>query len=84
MNPIAPHPAATLAQPLPQTAIARPRCASCRHACSDGAQLERAIPGLAVLGSAYGASIGNSLLCVRLDRLVGPSDSCSAYLVRHA
>lgn len=54
-------------------------CAQCRHAQGGGARLEQATPGLAVLGSGYGASVADSMLCGRLDRWVGPADMCGAY-----
>lgn len=55
------------------------RCADCRHREHDRAALERAVPGLAVFGSAFGASVGVSRLCRRHDRLTSPHDHCAAF-----
>jgi hypothetical protein len=38
--------------------------------------IEQRVAGLAVFGSAYGASIGGSRLCVLHDRWVSPNDFC--------
>ncbi|WP_413737386.1 hypothetical protein ACL2XP_04605 [Sodalis sp. RH21] len=52
------------------------RCRHCRFCRHDRASLESEIPGLAALGSAFGASLGDSRLCGRHDRLISPGDSC--------
>jgi hypothetical protein len=57
-------------------------CVHCAHALSGGAQLERAIPGLAVFGSGYGASIADSRLCQLHDRLVAPADHCAQFVTK--
>jgi len=59
---------------------ALPRCENCRFCLRDRDGTEQAIPGLAMLGSAFGASIGDSRLCRRHDRLVSPNDSCPAFI----
>jgi hypothetical protein len=46
--------------------------------------LEKRIPGLASFGSAYGASLGESRLCLRHDRLTMPRDRCIAFVARAA
>ncbi len=56
------------------------RCAHCRFYLRDRAGTELAIPGLAMLGSAFGASIGDSRLCRHHDRLVSPGDHCPAFI----
>jgi len=56
-----------------------PRCADCRHRLDDRQAIERRVWGLAVFGSAYGASIGESRLCVLHDRLVSPDDRCARF-----
>jgi len=56
-----------------------PRCADCRFNQHDRNELERTLPGLASLGSAFGASISHSGLCLRHDRLVSPHDRCPAF-----
>ncbi|WP_458069546.1 hypothetical protein [Rhodanobacter sp. BL-MT-08] len=55
------------------------RCADCRHGLNDRQAIEQRISGLAVFGSAYGASIGSSRLCVLHDRLVSPDDGCARF-----
>ena len=55
------------------------RCADCRHRLDDRLAIERRVSGLAVFGSAYGASIGESRLCVLHDRLVSPDDRCARF-----
>jgi hypothetical protein len=55
---------------------AEPSCAGCRHRLDDRRMIEQRVAGLAVFGSAYGASIGGSRLCVQHDRWVSPNDFC--------
>jgi hypothetical protein len=59
-------------------------CANCEHWAQARAVLEARIGGLASFGSAYGASVGESRLCVRLDRLTMPEDRCGAFAARVA
>ncbi|SAK84601.1 hypothetical protein AWB76_05858 [Caballeronia temeraria] len=59
-----------------------PECRRCRHWADDRALLEKRIAGLASLGSAYGASVGASRLCLRHDRLTMPRDGCIAFVER--
>ncbi|WP_321798277.1 hypothetical protein [Caballeronia sp. J97] len=59
-----------------------PECARCRHWADDPALLEKRIAGLASFGSAYGASVGDSRLCLRHDRLTMPRDCCVAFVTR--
>ncbi|WP_250866571.1 hypothetical protein [Caballeronia sp. INSB1] len=61
-----------------------PECGRCRHWADDRALLEKRIPGLASFGSAYGASLGESRLCLRHDRLTMPRDRCIAFVARAA
>jgi hypothetical protein len=56
-----------------------PRCAGCRHRLDDRRMTEQRVAGLAVFGSAYGASIGCSRLCVLHDRWVSPNDFCGRF-----
>jgi hypothetical protein len=53
-----------------------PGCAGCRHRLDDRRMTEQRVAGLAVFGSAYGASIGTSRLCDLHDRWVSPNDFC--------
>lgn len=55
-------------------------CARCAHWANDRALLEARFAGLASLGSAYGASVGASRLCLRHDRLTMPADHCAAFV----
>ncbi|MFM0168962.1 hypothetical protein [Paraburkholderia sediminicola] len=41
--------------------------------------MEQGIPGLAVFGSAFGASVADSRLCRLHDQLVSPRDSCAQF-----
>jgi hypothetical protein len=67
--------------PAAQTAHA---CSRCAHWADDRALLETRIPGLASFGSAYGATLGASRLCLRHDRLVMPGDRCAGFEARYA
>jgi hypothetical protein len=58
------------------------RCGRCAHWADNRALLEARIPGLASFGSAYGASVGESRLCLHHDRLMMPHDSCAAFVER--
>jgi hypothetical protein len=61
------------------TVAAQARCRDCAHRDTDRAGLESLIPGLSSLGSAFGASVGDSRLCRFHDRLVSPDDQCSEF-----
>ncbi|WP_201314048.1 hypothetical protein [Dyella sp. EPa41] len=54
-------------------------CRHCRFRRDDPREIERRLPGMASLGSAYGASIGASALCEVHDAWVSPEDSCSRF-----
>lgn len=54
-------------------------CQGCRHRQDDQRSVEQRIPGLTSLGSAYGASIATSRLCVLHDCWVSPQDSCARF-----
>jgi hypothetical protein len=58
---------------------AMPRCADCIHRLDDRRAIEQKISGLAVLGSAYGASIAASRLCLVHECLVSPEDRCAHF-----
>jgi hypothetical protein len=59
-------------------------CANCEHWAQARDVLEARIAGLASFGSAFGASVGESRLCVQLDRLTMPEDRCGAFVGREA
>jgi hypothetical protein len=63
-----------------RTAVATAgRCRDCRFFLGDAAALERAIRGLSILSSAYGAVRGDTGLCRRSDEFVTASGSCNAF-----
>ncbi|WP_240975741.1 hypothetical protein [Paraburkholderia aromaticivorans] len=41
--------------------------------------MEQDVPGLAVFGSAFGASVADSRLCRLHDQLVSPGDACAQF-----
>ena len=49
------------------------RCGACRFLIGTPAALERAIPGLNILSSAYGSVRGDTALCGRHDHFVTSS-----------
>lgn len=59
-----------------------PCCAACRYRQGDARIIERSVAGLTVFGSAFGASIGASALCLVHDRLVSPKDACARFRAR--
>jgi hypothetical protein len=56
-----------------------PCCAGCRHRAENRDSLEQGIPGLAVFGSGFGASVADSRLCRLHDQLVSPRDTCAHF-----
>jgi hypothetical protein len=54
-------------------------CERCMHRLEDQRVLEQRMPGLTSFGSAYGASIAASRLCVLHDCWVSPEDSCARF-----
>ncbi|SDV48922.1 hypothetical protein [Chitinasiproducens palmae] len=59
-------------------------CRHCARWADDRAMLEARIPGLASFGSAYGATVGESRLCLLHDQLVMPRDHCRDFTSRAA
>jgi hypothetical protein len=57
-------------------------CAACRHFDTDPARLERRLPGLSALSSAYAATRSRDGACLRHDRLVPPTAACNYFAVR--
>jgi hypothetical protein len=62
-----------------QECATEPSCAGCRHRLDDRCTIEQRVAGLAVFGSAFGASIGASRLCILHDRWVSPNDFCARF-----
>ncbi|MGI4812436.1 MAG: hypothetical protein ACRYGG_03730 [Janthinobacterium lividum] len=54
-------------------------CGQCRHLNRERRAVESALPGMIALGSAFGASLADSLLCQRHDCLVRPTDRCAGF-----
>ncbi|MGA7814948.1 hypothetical protein [Caballeronia sp.] len=54
-------------------------CGACMHCEQDRRVLEATIPGLISFSSGYGASVGDTRLCLRRDQLVSPHDSCGEF-----
>jgi hypothetical protein len=57
-------------------------CSACRHFDTDPAHLERRLPGLSALSSAYAATRSRDGACLRHDRLVPPTAACNQFAVR--
>jgi hypothetical protein len=57
-------------------------CATCRHFEDRPAEIERGLPGLAVLSSAHGAGRASDGLCVRHDRYLRSSAACEGWAAR--
>lgn len=59
------------------------RCGACRFFTGTPAALERAVPGLNILSSAYGSVRGNTGLCGRHDSFVtSATEACAAFADR--
>ena len=58
------------------------RCACCRHFMNDRAQVERELPGLLVLSSAYGDSWTHAGLCARHHVMLLPFNTCDGFAPR--
>jgi hypothetical protein len=63
--------------------VAQRRCGACRFFTGTPAALERALPGLNILSSAYGSVRGNTGLCERHDSFVtDATEACPAFAAR--
>jgi len=51
-------------------------CRDCRYFNNDPAWLEKALPGLNALSSAYGATRGENGICIKRDLYLSPIDKC--------
>ncbi len=61
----------------------QPCCGACRFFTGAPAALERAVPGLNILSSAYGSVRGNTGLCERHDSFVtSATAACPAFADR--
>ena len=56
-----------------------PCCGSCRFFDNDPRGLEKAFPGLTILGSAYGSSRGDAGLCSLKDLFLSPEHRCTEH-----
>ena len=64
---------------------AQPRCGACRFLTGAPAALERAIPGLNILSSAYGSVRADTALCERHERFVtSRTEACAQFSPRAA
>ncbi|WP_266183033.1 hypothetical protein [Dyella humicola] len=54
-------------------------CERCVHRLEDQRAVEQRMPGLTSFGSAYGASIAASRLCMLHDCWVSPEDGCTQF-----
>ncbi len=59
-------------------------CATCSHLLHEPQKLERTLPGLASLSSAYAAVRADDGLCSVHDRYVAGSSSCARYFAAQA
>jgi hypothetical protein len=63
--------------------FAQHRCGACRFFTGTPAALERAVPGLNILSSAYGSVRGSTGLCERHDSFVtSATEACVAFAER--
>jgi hypothetical protein len=61
---------------------ARRACENCGYFLGASRQLERELPGLTILSSAYGDSMGDQGLCRLHERLVPSGHSCAEFEIR--
>ena len=54
-------------------------CRDCHHFLGASRELEVELPGLTILSSAYGDSMGDQGLCLHHERLVPPRHTCSDF-----
>ena len=59
-----------------------PQCSGCEHFRNDPAWLEREIPGLSALSSAYASVRAEDGLCLRHDRYLSARSSCLQFTAR--
>ena len=61
-----------------------PGCSECHHCESSPASLEKLLPGLRILSSAYGASRGDTVLCQLHNMFIRPGPACPGFKARAA
>ena len=61
-----------------------PGCRQCLHCVENPASLERMLPGLGILSSAYGSVRGDTALCQLHDQFFRPGPACSGFEAREA
>jgi hypothetical protein len=59
--------------------VVKGRCRDCSSFNASPAELERAFPGLASMGSGYGAVRGNDGLCAMHGRYLSGLSSCGSF-----
>jgi len=59
------------------------RCGHCAHFCNDPAFLEKAIPGLISMGSAYASVRADDGICGLHDRYLSARSTCANFEARH-
>ncbi len=62
--------------------MTRYTCRECEFFLSEPDRLERAVPGLNILSSAYGSVRADTALCERHDVFITPMNACPDFL-RH-
>jgi hypothetical protein len=57
-------------------------CSQCRHCEDDPGSIERLLPGLNILSSAYGNTRGITAICQHHDMFMSPGPACADFQVR--
>jgi hypothetical protein len=65
--------------PLDAARAGKARCGDCRHRLDARHALEKALPGWSSFGSADGATVADSRLCLMHDCWVSPDDGCGRF-----
>lgn len=58
-------------------------CGGCQHFSNDPAEIERRLPGIRALSSAYGTSRGQSGFCDLRALYLAPDRGCRDFVARH-
>ena len=59
-------------------------CRQCLHCVESPASLEKMLPGLGILSSAYGSVRGDTALCQLHDQFIRPGPACAGFVARGA